>query len=200
MNKHSRLYLVRHGQVEGYDRNPVYGHTDVGITQVGKLQMESLSERLRLADIGVIYSSDLKRSVIGAQIIARYHDVPHHIVPELREMYFGTWEGMTLEEIHERFTHELRKRKKNIVDFKPPGGGESFSELSGRVSPCFREILEKHQGENILLVGHGGVNRIILCEAMGLDFSRLFSLRQDYGCLNVIDFFPDTTVVRLMNG
>lgn len=200
MNRQNRLYLVRHGQVAGYDRHPVYGHTDAEITEVGRLQMEHLAERLRLADVGGIFSSDLKRSLLGAQVIARHHDVPLHILPEFREMYFGSWEGLTLREIRENYSDALDERQKDIVTFKPPGNGESFAGLSSRVTTCLQNILSKNRGKDILLVGHGGVNRVILCRALGLDLSRLFNLHQDYGCLNIIDYFPDNTVVRLING
>lgn len=200
MNRRSRLYLVRHGQVAGYDRYPVYGHTDVEITEVGRLQMGNLAERLRLSDLGGIFSSDLKRSLLGAQVIARHHDVPLRVLPDFREIYFGSWEGLTLGEIRERYAEALEERQKDIVVFKPPGNGESFGELSSRVITCLRDILSKNRGKNILLVGHGGVNRVILCHALGLELSRLFNLHQDYGCLNIIDYFPDNTVVRLING
>ena len=65
------------------------------ITGIGTLQLEKMAERLRLAEIKAIYSSDLKRSNKGAMQIARYHDVPIYPLPELREMSFGDWEGLT---------------------------------------------------------------------------------------------------------
>lgn len=200
MNKRKRIYLVRHGQVEGYEQIPVYGHTDVETTDVGRLQMEHLAERLRLADLSAIYCSDLERTRLGARIIGRYHDVPHHAHPELREMHFGDWEGLTLADIRERFPEELERRKNDIVDFAPPGGGESIGQLAGRVLTCFRKILTRHEEEDILIVAHGGVNRVILCHALGLDLSHVFNLHQAYGCLNIIDYFSDSTLIRLING
>ena len=200
MNRLSRLYLVRHGQVQGYDRFPVYGHTDVDLTEVGVCQAEHLAERLRLTTVGAIYSSDLRRSAAGARIIARHHDVPLHVMPELRELFFGGWEGITLSEIRQRFPEELEKRQADLLGYKPPDGGESIAELSKRIMGSFSKILDQQQGNDFVLVGHGAVNRTILCNALGLDLSRMFSILQDYGCLNIIDYFPDSTVVRLMNG
>jgi alpha-ribazole phosphatase/probable phosphoglycerate mutase len=49
-------------------------------------------------------------------------------------------------------------------------------------------------------VAHAGVNRVILCDALSLPLQHLFRLDQNYGCLNIIDYFPDFTVVRLING
>jgi alpha-ribazole phosphatase len=200
MNRVSRVYLVRHGQVYGYENFPVCGHTDVDLTEVGIIQSEHLADKLRLTDIKAIYSSDLKRSVIGARIIAQHHDVPLHVMPELREMHFGDWEGLSLSEVRQRFPEELDKRKADLLNYRIPGNGESLAELSERITACFRKILEQQAGSDFLIVGHGAVNRIILCDALGLDLARLFSIQQDYGCLNIIDYLPDSTVVRLMNG
>jgi alpha-ribazole phosphatase/probable phosphoglycerate mutase len=200
MRNATRLYLIRHGQVQGYDGFPVYGHTDVDLTEVGIMQIERLSERLRHAEIHGIYSSDLKRSLLGARIIARDHDVPLYPKPEFREIHFGAWEGLSLQEIRERYPEELARREMDVLNFIPPVNGESIACLSERVLTCFQSILECSEEKNVLLLGHGVVNRVILCRAMGLDLSRMFNLQQDYGCLNIIDYHPDRTLVRLMNG
>ena len=121
-------------------------------------------------------------------------------MPELREVYFGDWEGMTLNEICERFPEEIEKRKADPVNFQSPGGGESVHQLSKRVMACFQEILEDHRGNDILFVGHGVVNRVILCNALGLDLRKMGNIHQVYGRLNIIDYFPDSTLVRLING
>jgi alpha-ribazole phosphatase/probable phosphoglycerate mutase len=200
MEKLNRLYLVRHGQVVGFDELRANGHTDVEITETGKIQMESLASRLRLAGIKAIYSSDLKRAVMGARIIGRHHDVNHNIMPELREVYFGDWEGMSMDEIQEEYPGEPEERYKAIINYRPPGKGESMRDLSERIVPCLKGILEEQNGNDILIVAHGGVNRVILCHALGLDIANLFNIYQDYGCLNIIDYYPNHPIVRLING
>jgi alpha-ribazole phosphatase len=192
--------LVRHGQVQGYERFPIYGRTDVELTEAGLLQFEHLAERLRLTRIGAIYSSDLKRSVEGARIIGRYHDVPHLVRPELREIHFGDWEGLSLQDLRERFPEKIQSRMADPVRFRAPGDGETVAELSKRVIACVADVLNAQDGHDLLIVGHGAVNRVILCEALGLDLRYMFRLQQDYGCLNIIDYFPDSTLVRLVNG
>ena len=71
MKRLSRIYLIRHGQINGYENIPVVGHTDVDLTETGILQMEQIAERLRLVEIKAIYASDLKRSVTRALNIPR---------------------------------------------------------------------------------------------------------------------------------
>ena len=63
------------------------------------------------------------------------------------------------------------------------------------------ELLARHQGEEIALVAHGGVNRVILLDAIGAPLSQMFHIEQGYGCRNIIDYFSDgCTTVQLLNG
>lgn len=200
MKSACRLYLVRHGQTIGYEREPVYGHTDAELTETGFLQMQAVAERLRFIRLAEIYSSDLIRSKAGARQIARYHDVPVRSLPELREIYFGAWEGMSVPDVRRQFPDELLKRKTNLLHYTPPGQGESMGAFAGRVNRCLDEILERHSGQEIAMVAHGGVNRVILCRALGVDLRVMLRIHQDFGCLNVIDFADDAPLVRMLNG
>jgi alpha-ribazole phosphatase len=200
MKRDVRLYLARHGQIYGFEKQVICGFTDTPLTPIGRMQMERLAERLRHANIGVIYSSDLQRSSLGAQIIARDHDVEVFQLPELRELNFGTWEGLSFTELTEQFPEEAQKRKADILNYQIPGG-ETILVFSKRINACLNSILVGNHDGDILIVGHKGVNRVILCHILGLDLSNVFLFEQDYGCLNVIDFFHDTTkVIKLING
>jgi alpha-ribazole phosphatase/probable phosphoglycerate mutase len=107
---------------------------------------------------------------------------------------------MGLGEIRERYPEELARREADILNFVPPLDGESIACLTQRVMGCLRSIMACPEEKTLLLLGHGAVNRVILCSALGLDYSRMFNLQQDYGCLNIIDYYPDRTVVMLVNG
>ncbi len=200
MRRINRVYLIRHGQINGYENFPVYGHTEVDLTEIGILQMQQVAERLRFAEIGAIYSSDLERSASGARMIARYHDVPLRFLSELKEIYFGDWEGRTMAEIRSDFPKELTKRQADLVNYQPPGDGESIGRFSKRIMKIYERILSEQRDNDIVIVAHGAVNRVILCEALGLDIVHMFNIQQDYGCLNIIDYFTDSRVVRLVNG
>ena len=196
----TRVYLIRHGQVKGFEDFPVYGHTDAELTETGVLQLQQMSERLRLVELKAIYSSDLTRTIQGAHQIARYHDVPLKSLTELKESYFGDWEGLTMEAIRTDYPEELEKRQADLFHYQMPGGGESLIDFSDRITACYNHILTEQKGRDIAIIAHGGVNRVVLCSALGLDISQMFRLHQDYGCLNIIDYFPDSTLVRLING
>ena len=200
MERENRVYLLRHGQVKGYENFPVYGRTDVDLTEIGVIQMKQMAERLGLTEPKAIYSSDLKRTATGARLIARYHDVPLYFLPELREMGYGDWEGLTLSEIRRNFPEELQKREKDLINYKAPGGGESIADLSERIETVFERIRAEQKGNNIVIAAHAVVNRVILSNALGLDLGRMYNIHQAYGCLNIIDYFPESTLVRLING
>jgi alpha-ribazole phosphatase len=200
MEKYTRLYLARHGQVVGFDKLTANGHTDVDITETGIIQMNTLAERLRLVALDAICATGLTRTEKGARIIGQYHNVPVISKPEMKEIFFGDWEGLLLEEIEKAYPGELDKRFTDIARYRPPGNGENMKDLSERVLVCLKEIISQKNGKNILIVAHGGVNRTILCDALRMNIDNVFNIQQDYGCLNIIDYYPDNAIVRLMNG
>ncbi len=118
-------------------------------------------------------------------------------MPALREINLGDWEGFSFEEIRERFPEEYAARGRDIENWRPPGG-ESFADCCARVTGALAEIVAGSQG-NVLLVGHAGVNRLILCSVLGIPVRNLHGIGQDYGCVNIIEYGSDRTRVQLMN-
>jgi len=197
---YTRLYLCRHGEVIGDGKRRYNGHRDVDISEVGVRQMEVLKARLADAPLAAIYSSDLIRTVRGAGIIGAHHNAPKIIKVEFRERNVGVWEGMSFEEIEYKYPVEWKAWLDDIVHVAPPDG-ESLLEVSHRVMPVLRQTLSENAGREILLVAHGGVNRVILADALRLDLKQVFHIEQHYGSLNIIDYYDDgMSVVKLLNG
>jgi len=92
---------------------------------------------------------------------------------------------------------EYEKRGADMVYYRPPAG-ECFADVAARVIPLFEEIVRYSSG-NLLIVGHAGVNKVILCHILGMPLENLFRLRQDYSCLNVIDCGREKMRLREMN-
>ncbi|MCD6571554.1 MAG: alpha-ribazole phosphatase [Deltaproteobacteria bacterium] len=199
MNTYTRLYLVRHGQVITFSERRYTGHKDVDITELGIRQMEAVAVRLKGENLSGVYCSDLIRARKGARIIAAGHGLIPESHSTLRELNVGQWEGLTLKEIEEQFPGALDERGKRISSYRIPGG-ESIQDLAQRVIPSLKKILNANHGKDVVLVAHGGVNRVILADAMNIDLKNFYSIEQDYGCLNIIDYFPEVGVVKLMNG
>ena len=195
----TRVYLVRHGQVADGHTDRYHGNNDIGLSPNGVRQLEDLAARLAAVPLAGIYASDLTRALTGAEIISRGRNLVSQAVPEFREVHFGAWEGLSFTEIAARYPAELEARFRDLTTFRIPGG-ESLLDVSSRVLPRLNDLIAQHHQEAFLIVAHAGVNRVILSEALGLPLDHLFRLDQNYGCLNVIDYFPDMAVVRLING
>jgi len=195
----TRLYLVRHGRVADGHAHRYHGHNDIGLSPEGERQLAQLAAYLQSRPLDAVYASSLKRSLDGAVRLCQGRGLEPRIIPEFREIHFGVWEGLTFAEIAERYPEELAARLQNLETFRIPSG-ESLQDVRDRVIPRLKSLVAEHPGQSLALVAHAGVNRVILCDALCLPLEHLFRLDQNYGCLNIIDYFADFTVVRLING
>jgi alpha-ribazole phosphatase len=196
----TRIYLVRHGQVEGFEKKRYNGQADVRLTPLGFQQFEALGDKLRDKPVAAVYSSDLSRCLEGARLLASPHGLQPVALPALRELHIGHWQGRTWEEIRRSHPAEWQGRLADIVNFRVRGG-ENLLDVLNRVRPVVRKLLDRHPGREIIVVGHGGVNRILLLDLLGAPLSSMFRLEQDFGCLNVIDYSPGGNgTIRLLNG
>lgn len=200
MTPHTRVYLVRHGQVAGFDQPRYNGQADVALTELGVEQYHLLKERLADKNITACYTSDLSRCSTGAAIICQALGIEPSAHRELRELNIGIWEGLTWQEIKAEWPDGWRARLADLVNYRVPQG-ESLLDVEARVMPVVNQIVERHKGEEVLLVAHGGVNRIVLLNAIGAPLTGLFNIEQNYGCLNIIDYYQDRrSTVKLLNG
>lgn len=191
------LYLIRHGETEGAEKRRYKGSIDVPLSENGIRQMELLSVYIT-NPLTAVYCSDLSRAIKSAEIIAEPHSLNPIVVPDLRERNFGLWEGMSFDEIREKYTCEFDAWAGNPLQFSPMGG-ESTLEMRERVLNSLNEIIRNHNSEHIAIVSHGGVNRIILCHLLGIPLENIFRIEQDYAALNIIEFWEEYPVVKLMN-
>ena len=195
----TRIHLIRHGQVEGHDSPRYNGQTDVALTNSGMEQYHRIKEHLAGTAISACYTSDLSRCSIGADIICARFGITPVKRSELRELNIGAWEGLTWDEITNRWPEEWKARLADMVNYRVPQG-ENLLDMEARVMPVIREIIEKHKGREVLIVGHGGVNRIVLLNAIGAPLSSVFNIEQNFGCYNIIDYYADgPTTVKLLN-
>jgi len=213
----TRVYLIRHGETEGAESRRYKGHIDVplsvnGIEQIkrvaeyisaqvrkrGSAEVTSELTSLRAYGLSAIYTSDLSRAIKSAEIIAAPHGLEPMIVKELKERNFGEWEGMNFDEIKEKWPEAFKAWAANPLKFSPMGG-ESTLEVRDRAMKAFQEITERHEGENIAIVSHGGVSRVLLSELLGMPLENIFRIEQDYAAINIIEIW-DYPVVKLING
>ena len=193
----TRLFLIRHGETprEGF----CSGHLDVALTPAGVSEMEEVAGRLTGERIAALYTSDLSRALHSAEILGRVLHLTPIVSPPLREKSFGKWEGLPQAELLRRFPDEWSDWLANPADAKPTGG-ESVREMASRVLPVVAQIIKNHLGGRVAIVAHGGVNRVILCHALGLELRYMERIAQRHAALNIIEFLEEDVVVQLLNG
>ena len=178
------IFLMRHGQTDSSGPERYIGRTDIPLDATGREQARQWAGRFSEKPPARIISSNLTRSIETASIIASACGTPMEEIAAFSEIDLGQWEGRTLEEIRTNHPAEFAERGKDLAGYRPPGG-ESFGDLQGRCLPVFNELVEQTQGD-LLIVGHAGVNRVLLCHILEMPLSHLFWLAQAYGCLNIL--------------
>lgn len=192
------IYLLRHGEIPGSSPRRFIGRMELALSENGREQMRQVAERLRDAGIDRLVASPLGRCRESADILGAALGLSPEIEPALSEIALGAWEGLTVEEVRQRFPDSYEARGRNIAIFRPPAG-ESFSDLADRAWPALLRILAG-AAANIAIVGHAGVNRVLLCRMLGMPLPLLFRLRQDYACLNIIRLRDGVFELELLNG
>lgn len=191
------LRLIRHGAVVGDGVRRYLGRTDLPMNPEGEVQIMRLADRLRGERVDAILCSDLSRSRRSAEILAEGRDIAIDVRPCLREIDMGDWEGLAQADLARREPEAWAARGADIATHRPPGG-ESFADLRARVAPLLDELSDPDDRRHIVLAGHAGVNRVILCSLLGMALGNLFRLSQDHGCLSLIEWHSGRPVVRLL--
>jgi broad specificity phosphatase PhoE len=153
------LLLARHGETDWNRELRIQGSSDIELSDLGRQQARFLAQELTDVDLDAIYSSDLSRARATAEAVAATHALEVKLDPRLRERSFGSWEGLTRDDI-DRF---------------PPGShhdGESDDEVRERVLAAVHEIAAAHPGEQVLVVSHGGALNTLWHHALGVRIER----------------------------
>jgi broad specificity phosphatase PhoE len=179
-----RITLVRHGETTGQSSIRFYGQTDVPLSELGREQMRRAGVALAGDHFDAVFSSRLSRSSEGATLVAGDSTVVRAI-GAFDEVNFGRWEGWTKEEIKARDPKNFRAWRSSDPGFSYPEG-ESRQVFHARVASGLKEILDKENGQHLLMVLHRGVIATIIAELLGLMTEERLRLRLDLGSISVI--------------
>lgn len=152
----TKLFLVRHGETEWNKIGRFQGSVDTNLSEEGIKQAQCVSKRFN-GNFDHIYSSPQKRAFHTAEIICANTGVKPNIAYEMREINYGDWEGLTREEILNTFPDEFYKWRNDEAEAPIVGGELSIKKASTRAKKAIREIVNKHKGEKIIIVAHGGI-------------------------------------------
>lgn len=158
------LYLVRHGQSEGNVRHAFHGQADYPLTELGREQARQAAEKLREVRFTRCCASDMRRAWDTALICLEGRNVAPEECPGLREQEVGELEGMTWEQMQNKFPDILYTFTTDWFHTTPPGG-ESPDDMAARVYSCVNHIILR--GEDTLIVAHNGSLTLIL-DRLGL--------------------------------
>jgi broad specificity phosphatase PhoE len=181
-----RLLLARHGESVWNAERRFQGSTDVPLSTRGRAQAEALAGGLRGYRVRAAYVSPFRRAVETAELALRGTGVPLVVLDELRELSLGTWEGCTVDEIRAREGDPYVAWLRAPHDCPPPGG-EPLPVVSARVRAAVERIAAAHSdGDDVLIVAHGGVISVYACLLLGCTFNQLWQLRVDNASLTVV--------------
>ncbi len=193
-----RLLLVRHGDTESGSTLRYWGQTDIGLSTAGLRQAERLRHRLAAEKIDAIYTSNLRRASVTAEVIAAGHQLDVVGCAELNEVDFGKIEGLTFDEIGRLYPEVTESWVSWSLELKFPDG-ESFDQFNKRVKK-FLSRLEKHApGETILIVGHAGPMRLLVCHLLGLELRHWGQFCLDLASLSIVETYPQQAILSRLN-
>lgn len=194
----TKLIIVRHGQTLWNLERKYQGHSDIALTDTGLKQAQAVAERLAEEAIAAVYASDLSRAYETAGYIAAKHNLTVNTVPELREIKFGDWEGLTYEAISERWPGMLGKLWTTPDELQIPGG-ETFHQLKARAYTAIEKIVADHPDQTVAVVAHGGTIGTILCAVLDIHLNHVWSIRQDNTAVNIIEYYDGRPTITLLN-
>jgi broad specificity phosphatase PhoE len=200
MNDITRLFLIRHGDTIDEETKKVYkGSLDIPLSDKGRDRLRGAAQFLSRFTIDHVYTSSLSRCMESGAIIARPHGLEIRSLSGLNEINFGAWEGLSFEEIAGIYPTEFELWVSDPELHSPPLG-EPLRDAQERAVAAIDRITDRHRGENIAVVAHGGTLRTIFCSLLGLKLSSLFRLGLDYGSISIVDIYRDNNVViELLN-
>jgi probable phosphoglycerate mutase len=199
-SKTTRIYLARHGGTTSSAADLYAGASDPALSDEGVAQVRALAERLKSVRFSGAYCSNKIRAQRTADEICDLHGMKPKVLPELREIDHGHWEGQPRKWVQEKFADEYARWSADPLTFAPEGGETGLCVLA-RALPALTRIVSEHPGQSVLVVSHTGTNRLMLCALLGMD-PRRYRQRttQDLACLNILEFRGPTEVkLVLMN-
>ncbi len=198
MENPTKLYLVRHGEVEEKYHRIYGGRIDMDLSDLGRRQAEALGSFFRSHRPDAIYCSSMKRALRTLEPIRNGGAVEPVILDDLREIDFGEWTGLEWDEVARRHNAEVFDWL-TLLDSGAVAGAESTSALRARLEPCLKRIVETHERQSVAIVCHGAVIRSLLSILLDLPLDRLGAVDVSYASVTQVDWSPKLSVARYIN-
>jgi len=187
----TRIVLVRHGQTAWNREVRFRGQADVPLDEAGLKQAEATGRYIASRwPVVAVYASRMSRAMRTAEAIARAHELSVRPLAGLLDINFGAWQGLTPDEVSQRYPDLFRA----WIDVPPTvhfPEGEGLDIVRERGMGGLEDVIARHAGQTVALVSHTVVNRVLLCAVMGLGNERFWRLQQETCAVNVFDAEAD---------
>jgi broad specificity phosphatase PhoE len=198
MHPVTTLILIRHAEVESRYQGIFGGRIDMDISPRGHVQAVALANHLRRKKFDAIYASPMKRV---QQTLTPYltNGAPKPVVlPNLHEVDFGAWTGLTFAEVQERFGARASTWLDQLAAGTIPNA-ESAVAWRARIEPGLRDILQRHSGQKVAVFCHGGVIRQMLAILLDLPLPKTAGFEIEYASVTEVAIHPHRAQVQLLN-
>jgi broad specificity phosphatase PhoE len=187
----TRIVLVRHGQTAWNRERRFRGQADVELDEFGLRQAEATGRYVAARwPVVAVYASPLRRAIKTAQAIARAQGLTVNPLEGLLDINFGEWQGQLGQEVAQRYPEMYRAWGEAPHTVHLPGG-ERLDDVRGRVVAALDEVVARHTGQDVALVSHTVVNRVLLCAVLGWGNDRFWRIGQGTCAVNVFDVGGD---------
>ena len=193
----TRLIITRHGETDWNVGEVFRGRIDVALNDSGLAQAEALGLHLADLDVEAVYSSPLKRAFDTARAVAVYHDLEVSIAPDLVDFNYGSWQGMSHNDVREKYADLYHKWLTAPHTVTMPDG-ESLDETTERARKAVDDIVAGHEG-TVVLVSHRVINKVLICSLLDLDNSHFWKIEQDTCAINMVKVKDGDFIVSLVN-
>ncbi|MBE9472271.1 MAG: histidine phosphatase family protein [Chloroflexi bacterium] len=196
----TRIVLVRHGQTAWNREVRFRGQADVELDEFGLQQAQATGRYLAARwPVVAVYASPLRRATQTAEAIARAHGLTAHPLEGLLDINFGEWQGLSPDEVAQRYPALYRAWWEAPHTVRFPGG-ERLDDVRSRVVAALDDVIARHPEQAVALVSHTVANRVLLCAVLGWGNDRFWRLRQETCAVNVFDAEDDGTfTIVLLN-
>jgi broad specificity phosphatase PhoE len=194
-----KFYIARHGETTWNVEGRIQGRSDPGLSLKGHQQSLALLEQLKKKSLTAIYTSSLQRSILTAQPVANHFGLSIRQESDLDEIAFGVLEGRNLYQFDEVTKTEWERFKDDRFNYRIPGA-ENYTDVANRIKPFIDKTLRNHEGEEVLVVGHRVVNRLLIGMLMEYPLEWVLKIEQTHDCLYLIQKNKEAKIFHYLNG
>lgn len=193
-----KLILVRHALTVDNQKSRLSGHIDSSISEEGKEQIDKITNYLKDFDIDKIYTTTSSRTKDTVKKLSELKSIEIIEKESLKEISFGDFEGLTFDEIKDKYPKEFQDMIEKGYEYKYPNG-ESLIDSYNRVCIELDNIISNNDDRTILICSHGGTIRNIITYLILNSYKYHWNFKIDNGSVTILEVQDGFTVITAMN-